>query len=177
MTPDADPTRLRWTSTITAAATTVTALVAVAVAIWDNVETRKHNRLSVLPYVVLNHVRSDSDDETRAEVVMSNEGVGPAVLRALENRFRGGSGRDTVVTFWGAVAPLITEVGVRITGWADVDSGSALGVQQTQRLLRIEADGPDSGERVQRVLDGLGLRLRYTSIYGDPAEASLGGSE
>ena len=159
---------------LAAVAATFTALVAVVVAIWDNVETRKHNRLSVLPYIVLDHVRNDSGLVTRGTVQMSNAGVGPALLHGLEITFRTEAGTDTIAAVWGAVAPLISIQGVQIRGWAEVDSGTALGVQQMQTLLRIQARGEDAGERVQRVLDGLRLRLRYASVYGDVAETTLG---
>lgn len=157
-----------------AVAATFTALVAVAVAVWDNVETRNHNRLSVLPYVALEHARSDSGSVTRAVVTMSNAGVGPAMLRELEIRFPAAGGRDSISAAWGDVAPLISRHGVQIQGWRDVDERTALGVQETDTLLRIQAEGEDSGSRVQRVLDGLRLRLRYSSVYGDPNEATLG---
>lgn len=165
------PRSMGW---IGAVAATFTAVVAVAVGIWDNVETRNHNRLSVLPYIALEHARSDSGSVTRAVVTMSNAGVGPAMLRELEIRFPTGGGRDSISAAWGAVAPLISRHGVQIQGWHDVDESTALGVQQTDTLLRVQAEGEGSGSRVQRVLDGLRLRLRYSSVYGDPNEATLG---
>lgn len=169
-----DDTRERHSNaSIAAAVATFTAVLAVAVAVWDNVETRKHNRLSVMPYVVLDHTRSDSGGLTRAEVSMSNAGVGPAILQELEIRFRTPQEDETVAAVWGTIAPLITREGVQIRGWADVDSGTALGIQQRQRLLHIQAGGEDSGDRVQGVLDRLRLRLRYASVYGDQHEAVM----
>lgn len=174
---DSAAKRANLMGSLAAMAATVTALVAVVVAIWDNVETRKHNRLSVLPYIVLDHVRNDSGTVTRGTVQMSNAGVGPALLHGLEITFRTESGSDTVAAVWGAMAALVENQGVQIRGWADVDSGTALGVQQRQTLLRIQATGEDAGENVQRVLNGLRLRLRYASVYGDAAEATLGSFE
>lgn len=168
-----DNRRRHSNASIAAAVATFTAVLAVAVAVWDNVEMRKHNRLSVLPYVVLDHTRSDSGGLTRAEVSMSNAGVGPAILHGLEIRFRTAQEEEMVAAVWGTVAPLITREGVQIRGWADVDSGTALGIQQQQRLLRIQAAGEDSGDRVQGVLDRLRLRLRYASVYGDAGEAVM----
>lgn len=163
-----------WASTITASAATLTAVVAVVIALWDNVQTRRHNRLSVLPYVVLQRVQHGSPGVARGEVTISNEGVGPAILRSLEIRLPAGSGRDTVVTAWGPAAPLIRRQGLEIRGWMDVDSGIALGVQRTSTLLRVEAEGDSGAIRVQALLDSVGVRLRYASIYGDRSEATLG---
>jgi len=159
---------------VAAAAATATAVIAVTIALWDNVQTRRHNRLSVLPYVVIQRTQQDSSGVVRGEISMSNEGVGPAILRSLEIRLPAASGGDTSFTTWGDAAALVRESGVQIRGWMDVDSGSALGVQRDGMLLRVVADGGDANRRIQALLDGLGLRLRYASVYGDPGESLLG---
>ena len=161
-------------STIAAAAATITAVVAVVIAVWDNVQTRQHNRLSVLPYVVLQREQRDSAGVNRGALTFSNEGVGPAILQGLEIRLPAESGRDTVVTTWGAAAPLIQRQGVQILGWMDVIAGSALGVQRNGMLLRVEAEGDSANPRMQAFLDRIRLRLRYASIYGEEKTATLG---
>lgn len=161
-------------STITASAATLTALVAVAIAVWDNVQTRKHNRLSVLPYVVIQRVQRDSAGINRGELTMSNEGVGPAILQELEIRLPLEGGRDTVLTAWGSAAPLIQRQGLQILGWQDIVGGSALGVQRGGVLLRLQAEGDSANPRMQALLDRLRLRLRYASIYGEEKTATLG---
>ncbi|HEX5726542.1 MAG TPA: hypothetical protein VFX98_13795 [Longimicrobiaceae bacterium] len=161
-------------STVTAAAATFTAVVALAIALWDNVQTRKHNRLSVLPYVVLQRSHYDSSGLIRGELAMSNEGVGPAILQGLEIGLPTEAGRDTVFTTWGDASPLIRRYGAEIRGWAEVDSGVALGVQRNSMLLRLQAEGDSGAIRINRLLDALRLRLRYASIYGQHAEATIG---
>lgn len=161
-------------STIAASAATITALVAVAIAVWDNVQTREHNRLSVMPYVVLQRSQRDSAGVNRGELTMSNEGVGPAILKGLEIRVPTERGRDTVLTTWGSAAPLIRRQGLDVLGWADVVSESALGVQRGSVLLRLEAEGDSANPRMQAFLDHLRLRLRYASIYGEEKTATLG---
>jgi hypothetical protein len=149
-------------------------VVAVVIAVWDNVQTREHNRLSVLPYVVLQREQRDSGGVNRGQLTMSNEGVGPAILQVLEIRLPTESGRDTVFTAWGSAAPLIRRQGLQILGWMDIVRGSALGVQREGVLLRVEAQGDSANPRVQAFLDRLRLRLRYTSIYGEGKTATLG---
>jgi hypothetical protein len=162
---------------IAAAAATVTAIMAIVIAIWDNVQSREHNRLSVMPYVVIERIQHDSSGVARGEITVSNEGVGPAILRGLQIRvpLGGANGtRDTTATRWGSVASIIQRRGLQIQGWADVDSGSALGIQRGGVLLRVEAEGEGAASRIQEFFDHLRLRLRYASVYGDPAEAELG---
>ncbi|HEU0014577.1 MAG TPA: hypothetical protein VFQ45_12880 [Longimicrobium sp.] len=161
-------------STIAASAATFTAVVAVVIAVWDNVQTREHNRLSVLPYVVIQRTQQQEGEGGTATITMSNEGVGPAILQSVEIRVPTATGRDTVVSEWGAAAPYIQRMGLGIRGWMDVDSGIALGVQRSGVLLRAAAEGDSAMIRVQQLLDGLALRLRYASIYGQRHEATLG---
>ena len=160
-------------SAIAAGAATFTAIVAVVIALWDNVQTRKHNRLTVQPYIVIQRVQHDSSGIGRGEIMLSNEGVGPAILRGLEIRLQLEDGRDTVMTSWGTAAPLIQRRGLLIRGWMEIDSGSALGVQRNGLLLRVQSEGDSASTRIQNLFDALQVRLRYGSVYGDPAEASL----
>lgn len=160
--------------TVAAAAATVTAIAAVAIAYWDNVQTRRHNRLTVLPYVVIERIQQDSSGYNRGSVTVSNEGVGPAILHGLEIGMRTAAGRDTAVRYWGEAARIIADHGLEIRGWMDVDSGRALGVQRSVALLHFEAAGDSANPRVQRFLDGLRIRLRYSSVYGEQKEATLG---
>jgi len=160
--------------TVAAAAATLTAIVAVVIAIWDNVQTRRHNRLSVLPYVVIERVQQDSFGVGRGLITASNEGVGPAILGSLEIRLSLPGGRDTTLNSWAEAAPLIQQEGVQVRGYAEIDSGQALGVQRSDVLLRVQSEPPNAVARIQALFDRLHVRLRYSSVYGDASEAVLG---
>lgn len=159
---------------LAAIAATVTAVVAIVIALWDNVQTREHNRLSVLPYVDITRFQQDSSGVARGDLVYSNEGVGPAMMRGAEIRLKLAEDRDTTVTRWSDLVPLMRERGVLVTGYVDVDSGAAVGVQRGGNLLSVRASGEGGGQVVQDLFDDLAVRLRYASVYGVPAEAVLG---
>jgi hypothetical protein len=174
--PDPVPSRpsSSLAATITASAATFTAIVAVLIALWDNVQTRHHNRLSVMPYLVLDRTQHDSAGVMYGSLAVSNEGVGPAILQKLEIRVAGADGRDHAPRSWSEAAPTLQTFGVRIRGWAEVDSGSALGVQRGTVLLRVQASGDSGRAQIQSMLDHTRLRIRYASIYGESREATLG---
>jgi hypothetical protein len=174
--PQPPPERQRSSlaATITASAATVTAVVAVLIALWDNVQTRSHNRLSVMPYVVLERTQHDSAGVARGTIEMSNEGVGPAILQRMEIRLADPTGRDTALETWSGAVPILGRYGLRVRGWMEIDSGSALGVQRSAALLRVEAEGDSGRARLQTFLDRARIRLHYNSIYGERQTATFG---
>lgn len=159
---------------LAALAATVTAIVAIVIALWDNVQTREHNRLSVLPYIDITRFQHDSAGVSRGDIVYSNEGVGPAILRGVEIRLSNSAGADTTVTSWSEIVPLMRQRGVLVTGYVDVDSGAALGVQRGGNLLSVRADGEQGGRMVQDLFDDIAVRLRYASVYGEASTARIG---
>jgi hypothetical protein len=63
--------------TVIALAATVIALSAFIVAVWQGIETRNHNRMSVMPRIRLGFVQSE---KTPIRLYMLNSGTGPAVI-------------------------------------------------------------------------------------------------
>ena len=66
------------------------AVISLTVAVWDGIETRNHNRLSVKPF--LDFEMSRSTNQTKEGVVLSSEiaikvenrGLGPAIIKSFE---------------------------------------------------------------------------------------------
>ena|SRR5687767_15044830 len=160
----ADRPRRETASTVAAVAATITAVVAVLIAFLDNHQMRQHNRLSVLPHVRVYLYR---DGLTNGEVRLSNEGIGPAIVRGVTIRWTRPGGPDTVFHSWREAAESLRAGGVRLNGWSDLDSASAIGVQREMRLLGFETDsvGP-GGDPFPAFVERLRVQVRYTSIYG-----------
>ena len=59
------------------------AFVALFVAIWQGVETRKHNHLSVIPHLDITIV-SKEPESGKGGVRIINDGVGPAIIRSVK---------------------------------------------------------------------------------------------
>lgn len=160
--------------TLAALAATVTAVAALAVAIWDNVQSRAYNRLTVRPYLVVDIAnRTDSGEYT-----LSNQGVGPAVIRGLRLHLVSEAGDTTTHETWNDVAGEIQSRGYAITGWTDLVPGRPIGVDQSLRLLSFRLDPGGSEEagsrtaRVQALFTALQVEVEYASVYGEPFTAT-----
>lgn len=166
--------RLR-ADTVTAVAATVTAVAALAVAVWDNVQSRSYNRLSVRPLLVLDAQRNTSDRTDEGELTLSNQGVGPALLRELTIRYEPiGGGPPVEFGTWGGLAAELRELGFTVTGWTDVAEDRAIGVDQEVVLFRFRidrgSDGNDDrggGPDVQDVFEAVSFDVGYESVYGE----------
>lgn len=165
-------------NTLAAVAATVTAVAALVVAVWDNVQSRDYNRISVRPYLVVEAQRETDSTRDRGEYVVSNQGVGPAVIRDVRLGFEGaGEGAETAED-WAELADEIRALGYNITGWTDLAAGRPVGVDHTIPLFSfyIERAGGDAegggaplglGRDVQDLIDALRIEIDYASIYGD----------
>lgn len=167
--------------TVTAMAATVTAVAALAVAVWDNVQSRSYNRLSVRPLVVLDAQRSTSDELDEGELVLSNQGVGPALLRDLDIRYEPIDGGSPVeFDTWSGLAAELRELGFTVTGWTDVAAGRALGVDKDITLFRFQVRRVDQGGEtspaydVQHVFDAVSFEVDYESVYGEAFSTAEG---
>lgn len=163
--------RLR-ADTVTAIAATITAVAALVVTVWDNVQTREYNRLSVVPKLTLVVQRTGADD---AMIKLRNDGVGPAILRRVEIRLVGPDGAETTYASFASAHAELEGYGVQVTGYWDFDAGDALGVDRELTVLKFRSRGlePLSSDPVQSLINGLSARLSYASIYGDSQEALL----
>ncbi len=151
-------------NTITAVAATVAALAAVAIALWDNVQSRQHNRLSVLPFVDITLDRRGYSDGT---LYIENEGTGPAIIQGMTVRVKRPGHGDSTFSEWAPAVAMLRGAGVRVMGWADLDSASALGVQKQMMLLRFEAqDTFPQVDEFQQFVGSFEIEVRYASVYG-----------
>ena len=174
--------RLR-ADTVTAVAATVTAVAALAVAVWDNVQSRSYNRLSVRPLLVLDAQRSTSSETDEGELTLSNQGVGPALLRELTIRYEPiGGGATVEFDTWGGLAAELRELGFTVTGWTDVADDRAVGVDQGITLFRFQVDrdasdtdGAGASHDVQDVFDAVSFDVEYESVYGEAFSTDEGG--
>jgi hypothetical protein len=166
-------------STVTAAAATITAVAALAVAVWDNVQSRAYNRLSVRPLLVLDYQRNTAESVDRGELTISNQGVGPAIVRQVRIRYvpiSGGpdstaSPGDTLqFEVWAELAGRLRELGFLVTGWTDLATDRPIGTDHSIQLFRFQVDRddiPESGADVQDVFDAVTLDVDYESVYGE----------
>lgn len=149
--------------TVTAVAATFTAMAALAIAVWDNVQTREHNRLSVAPRLTID--MSQQNASTR--ITVRNDGIGPALVRRMDIRFEGDDGVSLNQT-WGEVAAAFSEAGHSVNASWQFADGDAIGVDGGFTLFGVtRASEAPTSALVEDLIDRLGVRIEYESIYGD----------
>lgn len=172
--------RWRWTTeSVTALGAVCTAFVALAVGVWDNVESRRHNRLSVIPHLSLTTTlnTTQTDSAHVGLLTVRNEGVGPAIIRSLRVRVREDHQPEQEFDSWGEARETIERIlDVKVTGRAEVADGTVLGTGRRLDLVTVETTGAiprvgvGEGHPFDRLLERLSVHIHYESVYGDQYE-------
>lgn len=158
------PTGRLSSSNVTAIAATIAALAAVAVSVWDNVQQRRFNQLSVIPRLDYTIQKSGS---VEGAVALSNEGIGPAEIRSVEIAF---CDADDTGAFgsWNQARSRFDAYGLRLTGYSDLKDDDLVGSERSFEWVRFESpDDAPEGDPVQHLIDRLAFRIEYASIYDD----------
>lgn len=150
---------------------TVIAVAAIVLGVVDSMQTRAHNRLSVKPYLVVEATTAVRGDETTMIIAVSNEGVGPAIIRemvvVLPDELGGGSHPE-----WAPAVDALRAAGASVNSYWNFEGGEALGVQRSRELVRVFLAG-DAPPGLMEVVDRIDVRVRYESIYGEEFDSSL----
>jgi hypothetical protein len=149
--------------TIIALAATVIALSAFVVAVWQGVETRIHNRMSVMPRLRIGFVQSGKEP---IRLYVLNSGTGPAIIENFVVRRDG----ETIVS----PSPEVLSGGLAQLGLAGdfflrlLYAGDTLSAGETLDIIHIALT-----ESTEAKVDILVSKLRritieceYSSIYG-----------
>lgn len=150
----------------------ITAVAAIVLGVWDSMQNRRHNRLSVAPYLDCSYTMSATRDATAFVIVVSNEGIGPAIVRSVEITMPenlGGGSYDE----WSTPVAALRERGIEVLSYWNFEPGEALGVQNTQELLRARVAQADGAAGLLRYLADIRVTVTYASIYGDEQQAQL----
>ncbi len=143
------------------------ALLALVTSLWQAVIARRHNRLSVRPFIL---ATSGVVKNGFATLEVSNNGVGPAIIQCMKLKSSKFSSElkkleDFVTFFENGNINLMQEQGWHATAIAN---GTALLPGKSIEIFKFDLNG--SGEELQNKLDiffdGIDLELKYKCIYG-----------
>lgn len=172
----------RWSlsaESITAGTALITALIALGIGVWENVEMRRHNRLSVAPSLTfmaeLQSAESDTLDEATIRLV--NEGVGPAIVDEIRISLRDDEQDHPVYHSWEDARPALEQFfDFSMTGRSEIGPGTVLSIGRTLDLVTFETPrGQHSkpSQSFQSLLDALSITIEYHSIYEDEFRATF----
>ncbi len=150
---------------------TVTAVAAIALGIIDSMQTRAHNRLSVAPYLVTDYSLAAQTGQSVFTFSLSNEGVGPAIIRSVHVKLPPALGGKTYAG-WGDVAKILEARGAKVPTYWNFEGGEALGVQRGRELATVILPGAVAAE-VMPLLTEIDIEVVYTSIYKQEFQARL----
>lgn len=143
------------------------ALAAVVVSIWQSKIAQKqleiqreYNRLTVKPY--LNHSTGWLTSSDLWEIILTNEGIGPAIIKSTEFTFEG-----VKYTEWDSVLGASGLKSQRKGSWnLGIDAPFAVGKSINYLKLNMK-----EGEKTGYL--GISVAIFYESIYGEQHELSF----
>ena len=151
---------------VVAIAAVLVALSALAVSVHQGMETRRHNRLSVLP--AFDFSREEHKEAELIGVFLENNGLGPGIICKLNALVDGTSFPIQSAEEWRAVLEKL-DINEPWAVWRFLGVGST--VKQKERFFLLAAKNKqldiDRKNRFLRALDRLQFQVEYKSMYGE----------
>jgi len=155
---------------IMAISATVTAVIALVVAVLQVRSEREFQKLSVEPYLEIGSTgNADSDFYS---FLLFNNGLGPAVIGSTEIRINGSNASN-----WAEAVPMVLGPGVELDfTYSDVDPNRRIRAEQIIELFKIAPYDETARQLQHRMVSGnIEYRVCYCSIYGDCWESAFDG--
>ena len=156
--------------------TSIIAVLAFFVALWQVISSRKHNKLSVQPY--LDETLSSDSVNLICKFEISNKGLGPAIINTSQYYLDGS--KINFRALLKIIDKLPTEFGIHVQ---DLKPGSVIAKDEIYPIITIQWDHlkhpmPKSNEMKARISKDIasygleiskrfGIEITYKSNYGD----------
>jgi hypothetical protein len=165
---------LRWLYSIFAP---VIAVAAIGLAVWEGIENRRHNRLSVRPRLDGGIEAGRDSNGEYARMAVESTGLGPAVIDAFRVYFDGeiqDPGSRPSGRRWDKVIVAMSAEGVQINARA-FGSGHYFPTGREYVLFEAKRPGaPSSDVRpMSHLVDRLAIQICYCSVYGTDCDEVL----
>lgn len=158
--------QIRWEA-VAAIASTVIALCALALSIWQGYLSRKHNRISVRPHLTMWNHKYHNDGLYAADIV--NNGIGPAIIKCFSIKLDGKKieGKET--------EPMVKLLQTLLKGF-EYDSrqsflspGYAMAANETRQLVKIRFKGEKKPSPIfiEESFKKADIYIEYESMYGE----------
>jgi hypothetical protein len=151
-----------------ALASAAIALMALVATIWEGVETRRHNRLSVAPRLDFYSVRSTAPDHPENYVALENKGLGPAIIKGFrmtidDMRYKGLGSRNMAI--------LVKRLGLYTRGiaFSSPELNDTFKPGESAKLLQVDPRKatPELLRRFNQACERIKLEVEYESVYGE----------
>lgn len=155
----------------------ITAVMAIAISVWEGYENRKHNHLSVKPILMIEAWNTMS--KPRVGLELTNSGTGPAIIKewniSVGNKFVG-----TFLNGW-LKALNESELGTINRRWVHYRCMETLQSGENLPILFVNlSDWKELGAYEKKAFNEamriVNIEIKYESIYKEPAECKYDGS-
>lgn len=150
---------------ITAISSLVVACIALFISIWQGWVTRKHNRLSVRPFL---RIDKSLQSDHPVEISIRNSGVGPLFIVSFDilldnNVVMGDSGKKLKI--------IKTKLGIQDLHirFYHLLEGEAISPGEVNTLFKVESI-IDKNHNLLNILSRLTYKIKYKSIYNEVFE-------
>jgi len=155
---------------------TVIALASLLLSVWQGLEARHHDRLSVLPRLTFKNAFATGEPHTG--ITLANKGVGPAIVQKFAIFVDGKPVESDDFAGW---LNALSQLGINET-WADFHyfgNGDALSAGETVFILVIAPNEqtPANRRRLENATRRLRIVIVYTSVYGQQFTEEYPGKE
>jgi len=155
--------------TVTAICSVFIAVCALIVSIWQGSATRRHNKLSVKPYINIRVSISKHADFMGIQI--ENNGIGPAVIRKCIVFV---DGKPTQIDSFGSWEKVGKAAGIfdKKISFRTFPEGTVLKEGQALDLISYpKQNWTDKGRTiVEKALSRIRVKIEYDSLYGDKFE-------
>ncbi|HEX8922600.1 MAG TPA: hypothetical protein VF766_14090 [Pyrinomonadaceae bacterium] len=153
-------------------AASVIAILAIVVSVWQGVEQRRHNRLSVKP--ALNFDTDSAVDGTILSVALKNAGTGPAIIKqfTLYIDDRPVPAIDGDVWLPAEKILGLEDPNIHFTDYCYY-AGDVMPANETQHIINIDRKDYENladKEKWKKAISRIKLKVVYASIYEEQYE-------
>ncbi|MCE5319170.1 MAG: hypothetical protein LLG04_17635 [Parachlamydia sp.] len=155
------------TDRITTIATVIIAITALGVSIWQGIETRKHNRLSVRPHLVF--LTDFSPQDSELGIYIKNNGVGPAYIKDVEISVNGKVIPNSSCNWKSILNSLNIPDLAPWMEWLCFNEGASIKNDEVIGLLTVKRENitKEKFESLKKAISQIDIQIRYVSSYED----------
>ena len=150
----------------------IIAIAALSVAVWEGLENRRHNRLSVYPRLEIYQKSYVDDPRKGVGIWLRNAGIGPAIVSSFTVFVDGKEmAQDHQLGGWQAAE--VIGLAHPSTHFLHIVKGGALPIGYDKPLFWYAKDDSARATDFVRKILRIEVAIEYTSMYGEKFVARL----
>ncbi len=144
----------------------IIAIASIFISVWQGLETRKHNRLSVRPNLEIHFTASNEG----FGYSLINTGLGPAMITKRNIIIEGIKGQDLRIN----EIPELLDINDLTFSYGPTDQGASILAGEKRDLILFKLNSEETRFRnlLNEVPEKLIFRIEYRSMYGEKLSCS-----